>query len=360
MKANISLPSSRQSTATKHALIYFVPGNPGVIEFYSDFLRCLRALLDKTEGDTAYDIYGRNLLGFHDDDHEPFTSQNLPFGLDAQVEGIWADVATHRSPSSKDTAKPYDFVILIGHSIGAYVVVETFHRQAQRPKAGLTLRHGFLLFPTISHIARSPSGLRVTALQRRRYLAGVEDNLHRIAGALLFLLPQSALRWLWRNYLGFSEGAAATLGAWLKSRDGVWQAIHLGRLELRHVGADRWEETFWDAADAADGQAAVAPKFFFFYGKHDHWVDNDLRDEFIARQKARGDPQGRPVLEVDEGDIPHAFSVQEGMCHLDKLTNYITNFHICLRMLMVESGTSLEIAEKVHGWIRGIEAIEEQ
>ncbi|XWX00499.1 hypothetical protein V2A60_008519 [Cordyceps javanica] len=311
MKANLSFPSSRQPISKNRSLIYFIPGNPGVVEFYTDFLRSLRALLDKTESDTAYDIYGRNLLGFHDGDHEPFSGQNLPYDLDAQVEGMWADIASRRYGDSNDT--PYDSVILVGHSIGAYVVVETFHRQATNPKAGLNLQHGLLLFPTISYIARSPSGLKITALQQKWYLPGVEENLHHIARALLFFLPQPALQWIWAGYLGFSSAAAATLAEWLKSRDGVWQAIHLGRSELRQVGKDKWDDNFWDAI-AATGTGGVAPKFFFFYGKHDHWVDNSLRDEFISRHHARKDSPGRPSIEVDTGDISHAFCTKEGKC----------------------------------------------
>ncbi|OAA52922.1 hypothetical protein ISF_09200 [Cordyceps fumosorosea ARSEF 2679] len=326
MKASLSLPSP--SSARRRALIYFIPGNPGVVEFYTDFLRCLRALLDKTESSTGYDIYGRNLLGFRDADHAPFGAQNPPYDLDAQVNGVWAHVAAQRDAQGQ----PYDAVILAGHSIGAYLAVETFRRQSQHPKPGLRLRHGFLLFPTISHIARSPSGLRVTALQRNRLLPGVEANLHRIAAALLLLLPQTALRWVWARYLGFSPAAAATLAEWLKSRDGVWQAIHLGRSELRQVREDTWEDALWDA-EAAEGSAGVAPRFFFFYGKHDHWVDNGLRDEFIARHEARGDAQGRPSIEVDTGDVAHAFCTRED--------------------------TSLQVAEKVHGWVQAIEEHQE-
>ncbi|EGX88968.1 hypothetical protein CCM_09015 [Cordyceps militaris CM01] len=329
MKANLSLPSLRQSIAKRHALIYFVPGNPGVVEFYTDFLRSLRALLDKTESDTAYDIYGRNLFGFRDADHEPFGGQNLPYELDAQVEGMWADIASQRRGDSHD--QPYDSVILIGHSIGAYIVVETFHRQSVSPKAGLNLQHGFLLFPTISYIARSPSGLKITALQQRWYLPGVEENLHTIAKGLLFLFPQSTLQWVWATYLGFSSQAAATLAEWLKSRDGVWQAIHLGRSELKYVLKDKWEDSFWDNVSTSSS-GGVVPKFFFFYGKHDHWVDNDLRDEFIARQKARGADPARPSIEIDTGDISHAFCTRED--------------------------TSLQVAEKVYTWVQAIDTFQ--
>ncbi|OAQ95834.1 hypothetical protein LLEC1_01376 [Akanthomyces lecanii] len=327
MKAQLSLTSSRQASSRTHGLIYFIPGNPGVVEFYTDFLRSLRAMLDKTGNETAYDVYGRNLFGFHDDDHDPFSSQNPPFDLEAQVEGIWADIASQRHGYNNDQL--YDSIILIGHSIGAYIAVETFHRQSINPKANLNLKHGFLLFPTISYIARSPSGLKITALQQSSYFPGVEENLHRIAKALVYFVPQSTLQWIWGSYLGFSAGAAAALAEWLKSRDGLWQAIHLGRSELKYVVKDKWDDNLWDAVSTA-GSDGIAPKFFFFYGKHDHWVDNGLRDAFIARHEARGDAPGRPSLEVDTGDIAHAFCTKED--------------------------TSLQVAEKVHGWVQKVDA----
>ncbi|PON25099.1 hypothetical protein TGAM01_v206180 [Trichoderma gamsii] len=114
----------------KHALIYFICGNPGLVNFYVTFLECLRGMLDAADegsGGTAYDIYGRNLLGFSDDDHEPFSETNQPWDLDGQIEGIYEDVAA-RSVIPDDAgalgeqgkgSRPYDFVVLMGHSVGA-------------------------------------------------------------------------------------------------------------------------------------------------------------------------------------------------------------------------------------------------
>lgn len=331
----------------KHGLLYFICGNPGLVNFYATFLDCLRGMLDAADegsGGTAYDIYGRNLLGFGDDDHEPFDSGrgNEPWDLDGQIEGIYRDVAA-RSVIPDDAgaegeqgkgSRPYDFVVLMGHSVGAYISVEIMHRHTTYMQDGvglrapqLNLRHGFLLFPTLTHIASSPSGRRLTLLTQ---IPGVEANAHRVAKLILRCIPYVCVLWIVRHVLGFTAQTAEVTARWLKSRDGVWQAIHLGLSEMRTICEERWEEELWEASeykgkDAAarssgDGESSPSssssslssrqmPKFFIFYGKNDHWVANHLRDAFIERRSS--EKRGHTRILVDEGDIPHAFCVRE-------------------------------------------------
>ena len=313
MVPNIFLPSDKSKGTKRHALIYFVCGNPGLIEYYSDFFNCLRGLLKTSEGGTAYDIYGRNLLGFSDDDHEPFGSDNEPWDLDGQIEGIYADVAERRiaMDDEKEKPKPYDFVILMGHSVGAYISVEICHRHMKSPERHphLNLQYGFLLFPTLTHIAQSPSGTRVEFF--RRNLPIVDNAAHIGAQLLLKLFPESTLKWIIENMLGFTLNAAAVTAHWLKSRDGVWQSIHLGISELETIREEQWEEELWEVAEEHD-DGSDTPKFFIFYGKNDHWVANRVRDDFIQKRTEHGERGGRTRIAVDEGDIPHAFCTREG------------------------------------------------
>lgn len=313
----------------EHALIYFICGNPGLVNFYVAFLDCLRGMLDAADegsGGTAYDIYGRNLLGFSDDDHEPFGETNGPWDLDGQIEGIYEDVAA-RSVIPDDAgaegeqgkgSRPYDFVVLMGHSVGAYISVEIMHRHMKDGGVrapDLNLRHGFLLFPTLTHIASSPSGRRVTLLTQ---MPGMERNAHRIAKFILGCIPYVCVLWIVVNVMGFTAQTAEVTARWLKSRDGVWQAIYLGGSEMRTICEERWEEELWEATEGDDrssgegeeegeGEAKI-PKFFIFYGRNDHWVANHLRDAFIERRRRE---KGHTRILVDEGDIPHAFCVRE-------------------------------------------------
>lgn len=317
MPSSIRLPSELRD-AERRALVYFVCGNPGLIGFYADFLDALRGMLNASEAEagsearTAYDVYGRNLLGFSDAEHEPFgPGRPGPWDLDAQVEAIYDDVASTAElpcPGS-GSGSGYDFVVLAGHSVGAYIAVDIFHRHARQPDRAprLVLRHGLLLFPTIASIDASPSGRRAQLLRR---LPTFDTHAHTYAWLALLPWPRAALCWVMASAMGFSPRAADVAAGWLKSRDGVLQALHMARSELDHIREDSWGEELWEASAEAndDAAAAATPRFFLFYGKEDHWVASHVRDEFIRRRAERG---GRTSIAVDEGGIPHAFCTSE-------------------------------------------------
>ncbi|OAQ66282.1 hypothetical protein VFPPC_16005 [Pochonia chlamydosporia 170] len=328
MLSSIWKPSEKIRGTHRHALIYFICGNPGLIGFYVDFLDALRNLLNTSESPTAYDIYGRNLLGFSDEEHEPFSQGNPPWDVHGQVDGMYQDVASRFITTQEGPNKPYDFVILMGHSIGAYICVEIFHRHTQDPSKAphLNLRHGFLLFPTIASLALSQSGTRMNYL---RSLPTMETHFITYAKALLSIFPQATLQWVIENIMSFSANAASVTAEWLKSRDGVLQALHMGKSELDTIFEDTWEDELWEVSAAAETQA---PRFFLFYGREDHWVANHVRDEFIERRRRAGEKGGRTSITVDEGNIQHAFCTKEH--------------------------TSWSIARRVHGWVEEIDRVD--
>ncbi|KAG6010373.1 hypothetical protein E4U21_006937 [Claviceps maximensis] len=354
MLPSIWKPAERSRDPQQRALIYLICGNPGLISFYVDFLDALRSLLDTSwqgHTQTAYDIYGRNLAGFSDDDHEPFGPDNPPLDTDGQVEAMYRDVASRRTSAGK----PYDFVILMGHSIGAYICVEIFHRHAlharsevsSHPYPHLHLRHAFLLFPTIASLAVSQAGARLNYIIN---LPTMETYLFLYVKALFWLFPQCVLRWVVAYVMGFSPRIAGIMAEWLKSRDGLRQALHMAKSELDTIHEDKWEEELWEASvaltspasssssssssspphppDAVLATPSSVPRFFMFYGKKDHWVADHVRDEFVERRRRAGEKAGTSII-VDEGNIPHAFCAKED--------------------------TSWMIARKVHAWVMQID-----
>lgn len=318
---HVFLPATRAPHPTgARALIYFIPGNPGFIDWYATFLESLRAQLDASQTAVAFDIYGRSLPGFHDDEHAPFSASNPPYSLEDHISVSYASLASRKAPTPRlsdgTSGRPYDFVVMLGHSVGAYIALEIFHRHQRdaSPAPHLRLHHGILLCPTITHIARSSCGRLFSLICR---LAVVRAHLHRLIALLLLFIP-SVLLYAWTHYvLGFSPHAASIAASFLKSRDAVRQTLHMGADEMEAIAADEWDEELWELLRGDDEARLRVPKFFFLFAKTDHWVSCRERDEFIARMRRHAErdgpehKKGRTEIEVDNGRFPHAFSTRE-------------------------------------------------
>ena len=335
----LEYPSTKRGdTHRRQCLIFMIPGNPGLVGYYEPFMKALRQLLDETEAKEdsryAFHIYGRNLLGFDDVDHEPAFgtatatgTKTEPFSLEDQIRGL-CDHVQHVSSAAGKSETPFDEVILIGHSVGAYMALEIFNRhhhlrQQQQstttPKTPPTLattplKSAILLFPTISHIAQSPSGQRLNRLRQTPFL---DRTAHHLAQGLVNLVPAWVLgNIVLRRLMGFPPHAAAATLRFLTGRDGIWQALHMGKDEMGTITEERWGEEMWEIEELEEGNEGEEgekglgrTKFFFYFAEKDHWVADECRDEFIEK-RARHE-KGRTRVVVDEAGIPHAFCIRK-------------------------------------------------
>ncbi|KAI0828768.1 hypothetical protein F5Y06DRAFT_290950 [Hypoxylon sp. FL0890] len=317
--------NTAEDLGSREILVFFISGNPGLIDYYEPFLSALRGIIDRTVSlqNTRFQIYGQDLAGFRDEDHEPFTAQRKPRDLEYQIQHTLTTLSRLCIESGPRMGKPYDEVLLIGHSVGAYITLELFHRLLRNPDSAphLKLTSGILLFPTIHHISSSPSGRKLDLLRRTPVLG---DNAYRVVQTFLHLIPQSTLHWIVHSVMGFPAHAAEVTTRWLKSRDGVWQALHMGMDEMQVIGEDRWDDELWEIEHDAEAHHQVMPKFYFFFGKHDHWVANHYRDEFIQMRDKQAD---RTRIIVDEGDIPHAFCINHSEAIAEKVGLWITQMY---------------------------------
>lgn len=168
MNFTTQLPPSED--ARRRVLIFFIPGNPGLVEYYRQFLDIIRKRLNDRVSNTPtqYFIFGGSLAGFDVNSGSrpiPATSQGLPLSLDNQVEDVSArlreTVARLRAEHDVQNDLP---VVLIGHSIGAYMVLETVAKWKKLAKQGPTnmeITAGLCLFPTIYELNLSPTGRQV-------------------------------------------------------------------------------------------------------------------------------------------------------------------------------------------------------
>jgi pimeloyl-ACP methyl ester carboxylesterase len=212
-------------------LIYFVPGNPGLIEYYYDFLTHLASLLDPDVTNIVYHVVGHSLGGFE-------LSGNVGgvLQLEAMMTGYppkdrtggfhdWG-LARQQAFLFESLRKTVELiqrkefkrvkVMVVGHSVGAYLMMQSLKwrhkaqiiRQNDEPvssiKALALLRSeehfddvntdtdetwefigGVGLFPTIVDLAGSPRGrMLAVSLSLTFYLSDMVDEFRTDAAAV--------------------------------------------------------------------------------------------------------------------------------------------------------------------------------
>jgi len=153
------------SSHVERVLVYILPGNPGLISFYEPFANGLVSLLKagNCADKAAIRICGKSYRGF-----EVATSEKTQgeadtdggpcmFGLADTIAACARDVESFADP---DPSGPPTKVILIGHSVGAYILLELLARRTELKRVDLI--GGILVFPTVTYIARSRLGRIIT------------------------------------------------------------------------------------------------------------------------------------------------------------------------------------------------------
>lgn len=147
------------TTATTYVII---PGNPGCIEFYDKFAT---SLSERTGGSS---VLGISHTG-HAHLPQPVTGSHPKLeqcGLEMQIRH---KLAYLREVVFKETD---DKLILIGHSIGCYVILQMLDRLTEKEQHRIS--RAFLLFPTIERMSITPNGKRLTPiLSKARWIVSL-------------------------------------------------------------------------------------------------------------------------------------------------------------------------------------------
>ena len=165
-------PEPGKKPAIRTYLIYFVTGNPGLVEYYRTFLTHLYGVLThNTASDRSieFQVYGRSLSGFEMNDAEIKTMKwrkQPPYGLQDQIRHSEDELAelveeVKESGGARDVR-----VILVGHSVGSYICLEIIRRLRAHGMVGEDFETRVVgavgLFPTVVDIARSESGMKAS------------------------------------------------------------------------------------------------------------------------------------------------------------------------------------------------------
>jgi hypothetical protein len=155
-------PATIAQGGEREVLLYFITGNPGVIAYYDEFMLRLSAILNDISSSARYYVCGSSLPGFELAQEENLGRKELPCGLDEQIESteILIEEALLEHCEHSDATKRRPKVILMGHSIGCYILLEVLRRRTAEDcfLSSVDMGGGVLLFPTITYMDQSRNG----------------------------------------------------------------------------------------------------------------------------------------------------------------------------------------------------------
>jgi hypothetical protein len=258
--------------------ILLTKGNPGVISYYDEFLSTLH------EDSPSTTILGLSLAG-----HEEYELSS-PLSLQQQIENkvrildmiISSPPFSSISPSSQDT-KPK--LVVMGHSVGAYMAFQVLK---QRPQ---TVDHLFLLFPTISHIAKGSLFARFSSLITS--IPGISKLLAWMTFLLRLVFPIPLLAVLLRLGHSLPGTSLTTTLSKFFNPSSVQNFCHLAKYEFKEI----------KELDI-DSLRKYSKRITAYFAVKDRWVPPFARDQIMSIINTNG---GDAII-CNEG-FPHAFSL---------------------------------------------------
>ncbi|CAL1576053.1 unnamed protein product [Knipowitschia caucasica] len=282
-----SLQPSKHNT-----LILVIPGNPGVVGFYSTFMQTLHRVFQQRLPVWAVSHAGHCEPPDHMDmvEDTSLAAELDVFGINGQIQH---KLTFLRKQVPRDTR-----LVLIGHSIGCYIILEMIRRNPE-----LKVLKAVMLFPTIERMAVTPQGRAVTPLIcHLRYLAYVPVFL-------LSLLPEPLKQGLVRLALGGIRGLDPTIlqpTVGLLSGDCAANAMYMGGQEMKKV-LERDNATITKHLN----------KLIMYYGATDHWCPVEYYHD-MKRDFPHGD------FRLCEKGFRHAFVLDAAVDVAEMVAEWIT------------------------------------
>lgn len=163
LKDEINFARQQLSVEREKLILFFITGNPGLIEYYRTFLTLCYDSLRSKFPPLSIQVYGTSLKGFEVGNAIiGGKDEGGPYNLEHQIVHIEEALnrVIRRQPSGAKMR-----VILVGHSVGSYILLEVLRRQnicliprGSSQTNNMKIIGGICLFPTVTHIAQSPSG----------------------------------------------------------------------------------------------------------------------------------------------------------------------------------------------------------
>ncbi|KAG7580904.1 Alpha/Beta hydrolase fold [Arabidopsis suecica] len=229
--------------------VLFIPGNPGVVSFYKEFLESLYEFLD---GNASVIAIGQ--ISHTSKDWESGRLFSFQEQIDHKIDFIRQELESVKVP-----------IILVGHSIGSYISLEILRKYSEK------VVYCIGLYPFLTLNQQSTKQSLIGKLAASSVLSATASFLI----ASLRLLPMSAARLLVSNSIGasWSDTAVQATCTHLRQYHTMRNVLFMAKSEFRELAA----EPDWDFM--RENQSKLA----FLFGIDDHWGPLQLFEE-ISKQ----------------------------------------------------------------------------
>ncbi|KAJ8899125.1 hypothetical protein K2173_010571 [Erythroxylum novogranatense] len=229
--------------------VLLIPGNPGVIAFYKDFLESLYEMLGGIASITAI-----SHISHTKKDWESGKLFSLQEQIDHKVNFIKDQLSNSEVP-----------VVLVGHSIGAYMAIETLRRCQEKVNYCIAL-YPFLML--------NPESLWQSIIEKIS-ASMILSMLISYTVALLGLLPRSVLRQviLTLNTRPLSDTAIEAACSQLVKYHILRNVLFLAMTEFKELS----ETPDWSF------MRENQDKITFLFGHDDHWGPLKMFEEISKR-----------------------------------------------------------------------------
>lgn len=300
------VPTSAYHLPGSGPLFCLIPGNPGLIEYYTEYIDCLKEQLP----DYAFLVISHLGCDTHVAAPGQFNSNNTVHGLDEQIQHK-VDILGQFITSPRK-------VVLAGHSVGAWMVQHIALELKEHHKDLIEITQVLLLTPTIHQIVLSPKGSTFTNLVG--YISRRPGTLlGRLAKAVYYTCPEFILKYaiqvgmggglggvrIWRRSPGSDESVVPqhALDASLKmaQRPDILQQVgNMAVEEMVRIGDFKPELLpFWQSFE-----------IWCFFAKVDEWVAPESQAAIIERFSPY--PNVSFYVDTDpENGTHHAFCVRD-------------------------------------------------
>ncbi|ODV88333.1 hypothetical protein CANCADRAFT_46229 [Tortispora caseinolytica NRRL Y-17796] len=257
------------SDDSNHTCLVMVPGNPGLAGFYRPFMESLA----KERPDLDY------LCISH-------AAGKKIFQLDEEIDYL-SERILRKLPTKN--------VVLCGHSIGSYMAIRIALKLADR---GVHVRNTFLLMPTITDLALSNAGTKLSAVSKVPGMQAVLPAVFSGFASFLAVLPASTVYPIIRWVVQGTDSAVNTVYQLVTSPYAARQAIGMAWDELDKLvtNSELQPERFW---------TEFGSSVHVLFADNDKWVNPSTEAKVVKHVLSMG--ASEPVHE----SVSHSFCINE-------------------------------------------------